>query len=39
MAIDFAKTAAMIVIFGFIWRYLSARYAGSTVGGAMAFIY
>jgi len=39
MAIDFAKTAAMVIIFGFIWRYLSARYAGTTVGGAMSFVY
>jgi hypothetical protein len=39
MAMDFVKTAAAIVIFGFLWRYLSARQAGTRVGAAMAFIY
>jgi hypothetical protein len=39
MAMDFVKTAAVIVIFGFLWRYLAARQAGSKVGAAMSFIY
>lgn len=39
MAVDFVKTAAMVIIFGFIWRLLSARAAGTKVGGAMAFVY
>jgi hypothetical protein len=39
MAVDFIKTAAMIIIFGFLWRLLTARYAQSRVGEAMAFVY
>jgi hypothetical protein len=36
---DVAKTGAIIIIFGFFWRYLSARQAGTKTGAAMAFIY
>jgi len=44
MALDFAKTAAMIVLFGLIWRTLTARFAasGSEAGrlaSAMAYLY
>ncbi len=44
MAIDFVKTAAMIVIFGFLWNLLKARTALSgdepgRLASAMAFIY
>lgn len=39
MAVDFVKTAAMIIIFGFIWRLLTARLADKRVGEAMAFVY
>jgi hypothetical protein len=39
MALDFAKTAAFFIIFGFLWRYIAARQAGTPVGSAMAFIH
>jgi hypothetical protein len=39
MAVDFLKTAAMILIFGFLWRFVAARNAGTRLGGAMSFIY
>ena len=39
MALDFAKTAAFLIIFGFIWHFLSARLAGTKVGQGMAFIW
>lgn len=39
MAVDFLKTAAMIILFGFLWRYLSARMSGTPTGAAMSFIY
>lgn len=39
MVFDFAKTAAFVIIFGFIWRYVSARNAGTKVGAAMSFIF
>ena len=38
-AIDAVKTFCYIVIFGFFWRTLSARWADNAVGKAMAFIY
>lgn len=37
--VEFLTTAAFIVIFGFLWRSLSARWADNNVGQAMAFIY
>jgi hypothetical protein len=39
MALDFLKTAAMLIIFGFLWRYVSARQSGTRVGAAMSFVY
>lgn len=37
--VEFLVTAAFIVIFGFLWRSLSAKWADKPVGKAMAFIY
>lgn len=37
--VEFLTTAAFIVIFGFFWRTLSARWSDNPVGQAMAFIY
>ena len=44
MALDFVKTAAMIILFGFFWRLLTGRLAASgddagRLASAMAFIY
>ncbi len=39
MALDFAKTSAMVIIFAFLWHFLSARVAGTKIGQAMAFIF
>ena len=39
MAIDFLKTAAMIILFGFLWRLAATHTAGTRIGGAMSFIY
>lgn len=39
MALDFVKTAAMVIIFAFLWRFASARLAGTKAGQAMAFIF
>jgi hypothetical protein len=36
---SFAAFAAMVVLFGFLWRSLAARWADNSVGQAMAFIY
>lgn len=37
--IDWFTTALEIIIFGFLWRSLSVRWAENPVGQAMAFIY
>lgn len=37
--VEFAAYAASIIIFGFFWRTLSARWSDNAVGQAMAFIY
>jgi hypothetical protein len=44
MALDFTKTAAMIILFGFLWRLLTARLAATgdeagRLASAMSFIY
>lgn len=36
---SFLCFAAMVVIFGFLWRSLAARWSDNPVGQAMAFIY
>lgn len=38
-ALDALVVFAYLVIFGFIWRFLSARWSERPVGKAMAFIY
>lgn len=37
--IDFIRIAAYIIMFGALWRLLTARYADTRLGSAMAFIY
>jgi hypothetical protein len=37
--IEFLTVAAYLVIFGFLWRSLAARWSDNNVGQAMAFIY
>lgn len=37
--IDWVTTALEIIIFGFLWRYLSLQWADNSIGQAMAFIY
>lgn len=37
--VTFLTFAAFLVIFGFFWRTLSARWADNKVGQAMAYIY
>lgn len=37
--IEFLTVAAYLVIFGFLWRSLAARWSDKPVGQAMAFIY
>lgn len=37
--IEFLTVACYVVIFGFIWRSLAARWADNSVGQAMAFIF
>ena len=37
--VEFATTAAFIIIFGFFWRSLAARWSDNSVGQAMAFIF
>lgn len=36
---EFVSFSAMVVLFGFLWRSLSARWAETPFGKAMAFIY
>lgn len=37
--VEFLTVAAYLVIFGFFWRTLAARWSENKVGQAMAFIY
>lgn len=37
--VEFLTIAAYLVIFGFFWRSLSARWSERPIGQAMAFIY
>lgn len=37
--VEFFTVAAYVIIFGFLWRALSARLSDSPVGKAMAWIY
>lgn len=37
--VDFIPLVCYFVIFGFLWRTLSARWADNSVGQAMAYIY
>ena len=37
--VEFLATAAYLVIFGFLWRSLAARWSDNPWGQAMAFIY
>ena len=37
--VEFLSTAAFLIIFGFLWRSLAAKWADNRVGQAMAFIY
>lgn len=38
-AVEFLTVAAYVVIFGFLWRTLAARWADKPVGAAMAYIF
>ena len=38
-AVDFVKTALYVIIFGFFWRTLAARWSNNAYGKAMAFIF
>jgi hypothetical protein len=38
-AVDFFVVAAYMVIFGFLWRSLAARWSERPLGKAMAYIY
>lgn len=37
--VEFAKVAAFIVIFGFLWRTAASRMSDNPIGQAMAYIY
>lgn len=37
--VEFLTTVCYLVIFGFLWRSLSARWSDKPMGQAMAFIY
>lgn len=37
--VEFLTTAAFVVIFGFAWRTLAAKWAEKPIGQAMAYIY
>lgn len=37
--LEFFQTAFSIIIFGFLWRSLAARWSDNKVGQAMAYIY
>lgn len=36
---ELATFTAFIIIFGFLWRSLAARWADNSLGQAMAFVY
>lgn len=36
---EFFSTALYIIIFGFLWRSLAAKWSDNSVGKAMAFIF
>lgn len=38
-AVNFMVTAAYLVIFGFLWRSLAAKWSEKPLGKAMAYIY
>lgn len=38
-ALDFLTTACYVIIFGFMWRALAAKWADRPLGQAMATIY
>lgn len=38
-ALDFLVTACYIIIFGFLWRSLSAKWSDRPIGKAMGVIY
>lgn len=38
-ALEFFVTAAYIIVFGFLWRSLAARWSERPVGQAMAYIF
>lgn len=38
-SVGFLITAAYIIIFGFIWRFISTKYHETTLGQAMGVIY
>ncbi len=37
--VEFLTVAAYVILFGFLWRTLSMRWADKPVGKAMAYIY
>lgn len=37
--VEFLSVALYLVIFGFLWRTLAARWSEKPIGQAMAFIY
>lgn len=37
--VEFLTTACYVIIFGFMWRSLSARWSENAYGQAMAFIF
>lgn len=37
--VEFLTTACYVVIFGFFWRTLAARWSDNSVGQAMAYIF
>lgn len=37
--VEFLTTACYLIIFGFLWRSLAARWSDKPIGQAMAFIY
>lgn len=38
-AVDFVVVAAYLIIFGFLWRSLAAKWSERPIGKAMAYIY
>lgn len=37
--VEFLTTACYVVIFGFLWRSLAARWSDNSVGQGMAYIF